>query len=61
MTRYIAALVFAALAFTPAWSDVFIGLDLGVGDLDVDNVSVAPDFELTPVSDSARSLHATVG
>ena len=61
MTRYIAALVLVTLACTPAWSDAFIGLDLGAGDLDVNNVSVAPDFELTSISDSATSFHATVG
>jgi hypothetical protein len=61
MIRHIAVLVLATLTCAPAWSDVFIGLDLGAGDLDIDNISVAPDFELTSVSDSAASFHATVG
>jgi len=49
------------LTSTPAWSDVFIGLDLGGGDLDIDNISVAPDFELTSSSDSATAFRATAG
>jgi len=61
MPRRIAVLILATLASTPAWSDVFIGLDLGVGNLDVDNVSVAPGFELTSVSDSATAFHVTAG
>ena len=61
MPRRIAVFVLATLTSAPAWSDVFVGLDLGAGDLDVDNVSVAPDFELTSVSDSATAFHATVG
>lgn len=61
MSRYIAVFVLAALTSTPVWSGGFVGLDLGAGDLDVDNVSVAPDFELTSISDSATAFHATAG
>jgi len=61
MPRRIAVFVLATLISASAWSDGFIGLDLGAGDLDVDNVSVAPDFELTSVSDSATAFHVTAG
>lgn len=61
MPRYLVVFALAMLTSTPAWSDVFIGLDLGAGDLDIDNVSVAPDFELISVSDSAVAFHATAG
>ncbi len=59
--KYIAVFVLATLSSTPAWSDVFIGLDVGIGDLDIDNLSVAPDFELTSVSDSAAAAHLAAG
>ena len=61
MPNRIAVLALAALTSAPAWSGGFIGLDLGAGDLDIDNVSVAPDFELTSISDSATAFHATAG
>ena len=61
MLRRIAVFVLATLTGTPALAGVFVGLDLGAGDLDVDNVSVAPDFELTSVSDTATSFHVTTG
>lgn len=61
MPKHIAVLVLATLTSAPAWSDVFVGLDLGAGNLDVNNISVAPDFELTSVSDSATAFHATAG
>jgi len=61
MPKFIAVFVFVMCTSTPAWSDVFIGLDIGGGDLDIDNISVAPDFELTSLSDSAAAFHATVG
>ena len=61
MPKFIAVFVLATLVSTPAWSDVFIGLDVGAGDLDIDSISVAPDFELTSLSDSAAAIHATVG
>jgi len=49
MPRRIAIIALATLISTPVWSGGFVGLDLGAGDLDVDNVSVAPDFELTSI------------
>jgi len=61
MTRRIAVFVLATLASSTAWSGAFFGLDLGLGDLDVDNISVAPDFELTSVSDSASTYQVTAG
>lgn len=61
MPKCIAVFMLAMLTSTPAWSDVFIGLDLGGGDLDIDNISVAPDFELTSLSDSATAFRATAG
>ena len=61
MLRSITVFVLATLISTPAWSGFFVGLDLGAGDLDVDNVSVAPDFELTSVSDTASSFYVTTG
>ena len=61
MTRVIAVFVLATLTSTPAWSGAFIGLDLGAGDLDVNDVSVAPDFELTSVSDTASTFFVTAG
>ena len=61
MCTRIAVLLLATLITSPAWSGAFIGLDVGAGDLDIDSVSVAPDFELTSVSDSATAFHATVG
>ena len=61
MPKYVAVFILTMVTSTPAWSEVFIGLDLGAGDLDVDSVSVAPDFELTSVSDSAGAVRATAG
>jgi len=61
MLRAIAVFVLATLFSTPAWSGGFVGLDVGAGDLDVDNVSVAPGFELTSVSDTASAFHVTAG
>ena len=61
MPKFIAVVVLVMGTSAPAWSDVFIGLDLGAGDLDIDNISVAPDFELTSLSDSATAVRATAG
>lgn len=61
MHKRIAVLVLATLTSSPAWSGVFLGLDLGAGDIDVENVSVAPNFELSSVSDSATAFYATAG
>jgi len=61
MHNRIAVFVLATLTSAPVWSDGFVGLDLGAGNLDVNNVSVAPDFELTSVSDSSAAFHATAG
>jgi len=61
MRRSIVVFLIATLFSTPAWSGGFVGLGLGAGDLDINNVSVAPDFELTSVSDSATSFNVTAG
>ena len=61
MLRTLAVFVLAALFSTPAWSGGFVGLDVGAGNLDVDNISFAPDFELTSVSDTASAFHVTAG
>lgn len=61
MLRAIAVFVLVTLFSTPAWSGGFIGLDVGAGDLDVDNVSVAPDFELNSASDTTTAFHVTAG
>lgn len=61
LPRAIAFFVLAFMSSTPAWSGGFVGLDLGVGDLDIDDITVAPDFELTSLSDSAATYLVTVG
>lgn len=61
MLRTITVFVLTTMISTPAWSGVFVGLDVGGGDLDVDGISVAPDFELTSVSDTASAFHVTAG
>lgn len=61
MSRAAVLSLLVLLASAPAWSGGFVGLDVGGGDLDIDNVSVAPDFELTSVSDSAATFHVTAG
>lgn len=57
----IAVFVLVMLAGSPARSEVFMGLDVGAGDLDIDNVSVAPDFELFSVSDTATTYQVLAG
>ncbi len=54
-------ILLALLISAPAWAGGFIGLDVGYGDLDIDNVSVAPDFELNSVSDSASIFQVSAG
>lgn len=61
MLKRIALFMFLTLTSTTAWSGGFIGLDLGAGDLDVNNISIAPDFELTSISDSATTFQVTAG
>jgi len=61
MIRAFAVLVLATLVNSPAWSEAFLGLDIGAGDLDVDRISVAPDFELTSISDTATSFQVIAG
>ncbi len=61
MPRATVLFLLALLSSAPAWSGGFVGLDVGGGDLDIDNVSVAPDFELTSVSDSAATFQVTAG
>jgi len=61
MARVIVVFVLATLFSTPAWSGVFVGLDVGAGDLDINSVSVAPDFELSSVSDTASAFNVTAG
>ena len=61
MRRAIAVFVVSTLVSAPAWSGGFIGLDFGAGDLDIDDISVAPDFQLTSLSDTAAVFHVTIG
>lgn len=61
MLRAIAVLTLTTLISTPAWSGVFVGLEIGGGDLDINDVSVAPDFRLTSISDTASALVVTAG
>lgn len=61
MPRVIAVFVLATLVSMPADSEFFVGLETGGGDMDIDRVSVAPDFELNSVSDSAGAYHLSVG
>ena len=61
MNRIFAVCVLAVLVSTPAQSEFFAGLEVGAGDLDIDTVSVAPDFELTSVSDTATAYYIAAG
>jgi len=61
MPRLIAVFIVSTLFSAPAWSGGFVGLDFGGGDLDIDEISVAPDFRLTSISDTAGVFHVTVG
>lgn len=61
MHRFVAVLLFAALFSPVAKSEIFAGLDVGAGDLDIDNISVAPDFDIISSSDSVTTYHVTAG
>jgi len=61
MPRALAVFVLATLANSPAWAEIFFGLDVGAGDLDIDRISVAPDFELVSISDTATTYQVTAG
>lgn len=56
-----AIFLLALVVWAPAWSGGFVGLDVGAGDLDIDDVSAAPDFQLTSVSDSAAAFNVSAG